>query len=60
MSAENAKKEELFLEQNSNGSDPKEDVLGIEGKYKWPIRIMSFLLLLATIAINYAIGMKSS
>ena len=34
-------------------------MLGVEGKYQWPIRIVSFLLFAGTVAINYVIGRET-
>lgn len=44
----------------SQGSDEeKKEVVGVDGKYQWPIRIFSFLLFAATVAINYVIGRET-
>jgi hypothetical protein len=34
-------------------------VLGVSGRWMWPIRIGSFLLFAATLAVNYLIGLKT-
>ena len=37
----------------ARSDEEKENILGVEGKYRWPIRIVSFILFLATVGINY-------
>lgn len=47
--------EQLTIENNSNDED-KGNRLGIEGKFMWPIRLVSVLGFAATVAINYFVG----
>ena len=45
-----------YVKASEGSNEEKQDILGVEGKYKWPIRIVSFIFFLATVGINYAIG----
>ena len=43
----------------SEGSVEKKNLLGVDGRYQWPIRIVSFLLFAASVGINYLVGFNT-
>lgn len=51
--------EELYQKTSSKDSDTDKDVLGVDGKYEWPVRIISFLLFAGTVVVNYLIGLQT-
>ena len=57
MKIQNTKEELDIYQKTSDDSVDEKNVLGVDGQYKWPVRIISFLLFAATVAINYVIGL---
>jgi tryptophan-rich sensory protein len=54
------KRLEANMLDDQNNKDNTKDInsIGIDGKYRWPIRLAAPILLAATIGVNYAMGIN--
>ena len=59
MKIQNKPQELDIYQKTSDDSVDEKNVLGVDGQYKWPVRIISFLLFAAAVAVNYLVGLET-